>query len=129
MVPDLMRDHVRLREIARRVKAVLQIAIERKIDVELLVVRAVERAHRRLSHAAGRARETVVEDKRRRPVLRARALEDLAPHILGAAEHLGDELAKLVVRRALLPLRLRRGGGVRRAYSAGARVGTQEKGS
>jgi len=53
MVADLMRDHVRLGEIARRVKAVLQIAIEREIHVELLVVRAVERAHRRLSHAAG----------------------------------------------------------------------------
>src|SRR5438067_554269 len=52
---DLVRDDVRLREVTWRLEAVLQVAIEGKVDVELLVVRAVERPHGRLSHAAGRA--------------------------------------------------------------------------
>src|SRR4051812_14947283 len=100
VVADFVRDHVRLREIARRMEAVLEIAVERKVDVQLLVVRAVERPHRRLAGAAGRARHAVVEYQRRRPVLPARLLEDARPDVLAAAEHAGDELTHLVRRRA-----------------------------
>src|SRR6185436_12748581 len=101
VVPDLVRDHVGLGEVARRAKARLQLPVEGKVDVELLVAGAVERPHRRLADAAGRAHLALVEHQRRGPVLRARALEDGAPDVLGAAEHLRDELAHVVRRRAL----------------------------
>src|SRR5256885_424177 len=104
VMAHLVRDDVRLREITWRLEAVLQVAIEGKVDVELLVVRAVERPHGRLPHAAGRAHHAVVEHERRRAILRVRLLEDPAPDVLGAAEHLGHELAHLVVRRAFARL-------------------------
>ena len=77
----------------------MQRAEERKVDVELLVARAVERAHRRLADPAGRAHLPSNSTSVGRPILRARLLEDAAPHLLGAAEHLGHELP-LLVRRA-----------------------------
>jgi hypothetical protein len=101
MVPDLVGDDVGLREVTRRAEARLQVPVEGKVDVELFVARAVERPHRRLADAARRAHLAVVEDQRRRAVLRAGALEDRAPYVLGAAEHPGDELAHVVGRRAL----------------------------
>ena len=44
---DLVRDHVRLSEIAGRPEAVAQLTEERQIEIELLVGRAVERTGRR----------------------------------------------------------------------------------
>ncbi len=43
VMTDLVRDDVRLREIARRLEALLQLVVEHHIDVDLLVERAVER--------------------------------------------------------------------------------------
>jgi hypothetical protein len=94
-------DHVGLGKIARGPETRLQIAEERKVEVELLVVGTVERAHRRLPHAAGRAHASVVEDERRRVIGNLGLLEDLGPDVLGAAENLGDELSRLVRGRAL----------------------------
>src|SRR6185436_16127963 len=69
-------------------------------DVELLVVGAIERAHGRLAHAAGRTDLPVVEHQCRRAVFAVRLLEDPAPDLLGAAQDLGDELAHLIPRSA-----------------------------
>jgi hypothetical protein len=74
----------------------LQLAEEREVDVELLVVGAVERAHRRLRNATRRAYLRVIEDERRGPVLSFGLLEDPRPDILGAPENLRHELPHLI---------------------------------
>ena len=51
-MPELVRDHVRLREVSRRAELVLQLVVEPEVDVDLLVVGAVEGPHRRLPDAA-----------------------------------------------------------------------------
>jgi hypothetical protein len=50
---DLVRDDVRLGEVAGRTEAGAQVAEEVEIEVELAVGGAVERSHRRAGHAAG----------------------------------------------------------------------------
>ena len=92
VVADLVRDHVGLREIARRVEAALQVVEEREVDVEPLVIGTIERSHRRLADPAPGSRAAGVEHEPGRAVARARRLEDIAPHVLGAAEDLRDEL-------------------------------------
>ena len=53
-MPDLVRDHVGLGEISRRIEAVAQVAVEAQIDVDLLIRGTVERPDRRLRETAGR---------------------------------------------------------------------------
>jgi hypothetical protein len=104
-------DHIRLREVARRAEARFQVAVEREVDVHALVERTVEGTHRRLPHAALRAHCVAEEHQLRLGVIRARLPEHFLPDVLGAGEHLGDELAHLVGGRALgagLLLRLSR---------------------
>src|SRR5262249_20686646 len=105
----------------------------------LLVARAVEGTRGALRHAAGRAHHLAEQHQLRWRVLRAAALEDVAPGVLGARQHLGDELRPLVLRRT----RLSRGAGLRvaavrrlgREASAagllqeGHRVGTEQPGA
>src|ERR1700693_4639534 len=67
----------------------------------MLVVGTVEGAHRGLAQPARRTHGAGVEDELWIAVLVSGGAEDGAPHVLGAAEHLRDELAHLVGRRAL----------------------------
>ena len=53
MVANLMRDHIGLGEIARCAELVLHVLVEGEVDVDLLVGRAIERAHGGLGAAAG----------------------------------------------------------------------------
>ena len=50
---DLVRDHVRLGEVAGRAEAFAQFLIKAEVDVHFLVRRAVERAHGRVGEPAG----------------------------------------------------------------------------
>ena len=54
MMADLMRDHIGLREIAGRAEALRQLVEEFRVEIDVLVCRAVERPHRRLRGAAAR---------------------------------------------------------------------------
>ena len=54
VVADLVRDDVRLREVARRVEPLLQLLHERQIEIDLAVARAVEGADGRRGVAAAR---------------------------------------------------------------------------
>ena len=54
MVADFMRQHIGLGEIARRPELLPQLVVEAQIDINLLVVRAIERPGARVGHAAGR---------------------------------------------------------------------------
>ena len=60
VMADLVRDHIGLRELAglaaAAAEARLELAEERGVEIDLAVVRAIERPHRALRHAAGRAR-------------------------------------------------------------------------
>jgi len=100
VVTDLVRDDVGLREVARSAEAPLQIAEEREVEVELLVAGTVERPHRGLAHAARRAHLPVVQHECRCSIARPRSCEQIAPHILGAAQHLGHELPQLILGRS-----------------------------
>jgi len=107
-------DHVGLGEVARRVEAALQLLVEAEVDIHLLIGRAVERPHRRLAHAAGRAGRAGEQHQRRVDVLLAVGAEDLPPGVLGLGQHVADEPALGVVgrrRRAALldPRRRHRG--------------------
>ena len=53
VMADLMGDDIGLGEVAGRAEALRQLVEEGRVDVDLLVGRAVERPHRRLAHAAG----------------------------------------------------------------------------
>jgi len=74
---DFMGDDIGLREIAGRAEARRQFLEELEVEIDLLVERAIERSHRRLSGAALRSRGLFVEHERRRAV----ALDFGGPHI------------------------------------------------
>ena len=65
VVADLVGDDIGLGEIARRAELVLQLPEEVEVEIELLVVGAVERPDRRAGGAAGRADLVVEQDEGR----------------------------------------------------------------
>ena len=107
VVADLVRDHIGLGEFAGLAAAALEahlhVAEERGVEIDAPVARAIERPHRRLRIAAAARLAAGVKPQPRRPVALAARLEDGRPHVLGVAEHGGDELAGLVGRRAGAP--------------------------
>src|SRR6185437_8924718 len=54
MVANLVRNDIGLREVARRLEALRKLVEELRVEIDLLVGRAVERPHCRLSSAAAR---------------------------------------------------------------------------
>ena len=52
VMPDLMRDHIRLRELSRRSKPLLQFPEKTKVQIDFFITRAIERANRGLRHPA-----------------------------------------------------------------------------
>src|SRR5688500_13909962 len=89
---DLVRDHVRLREIARRAEPLVKRVVEPEGDVDLLVDRAVERAHRRLARAAARLHVIAEEHELGVAILPTVLGQDLRPHALCIVEHERHEL-------------------------------------
>jgi hypothetical protein len=53
MMADLVRNDVRLREIARRTEPRIEIVEEGEVEIDLLILLTVEGTHGRLSEAAG----------------------------------------------------------------------------
>jgi hypothetical protein len=95
VVPVFVRDHVRLHE-----RSVLgaelrfQVVEEAQVDVDQLVLRAVEGAYLRAGVAAPRLNLICVEDGVRVRVLMVAALEDAVPELLHAVDD-GDDPAVL----------------------------------
>src|SRR4051794_18942776 len=54
VVAHLVRDYVRIGEVAARAEPALHLLEERQIDVDLLIERTIERPHGRLRAAAAR---------------------------------------------------------------------------
>src|SRR5262249_25443728 len=115
VVPDLVRDHIGLRKLARSAadiaaaKARRDLIEERGVEIDLLISRAIERSHGALrGSAATGVRRTAIENQHGRAVDLAVLGEDLLPLQFGAAEHLAHEAAHIVLRRAGAARRWRR---------------------
>jgi hypothetical protein len=95
VVADFVRDHIGLREIAGRIQPRLHRLIEARVDVEIAVGRAVERANRRWRTAAAGVDAIGEHNQRRiavrarlRPVIRHASLLELrAPDVFRGTEH------------------------------------------
>src|SRR5215831_4307708 len=93
VMADLVGDEVGLGEVARGPDLVTQIAIERQIDIELVIARTVEGAHRRLGEAASRLHGAAEQHEARLLVAPTHPVEELAPRILRIGEDDRDEVA------------------------------------
>ncbi len=110
VMADLVRDHIGLGELApfgagvAAAKAVLDLAEERRIEIDLLVVGTIERPHRAARpFAATRIGRFAIHHQHRRPVGLAGLAENILPLRLGAAEDARHEAADVVARRAGAP--------------------------
>src|SRR5215831_4163520 len=113
VMADLVGDDVGLGEIARGADLVAQVAVERQIDVELVIARTVEGAHCRLGEAAGRLHGAAEQHEARLLVSPAHLTEEIAPGVLRVGEDDRDEVAQLIVAGRSL-LHARRGPGAPR---------------
>ncbi len=110
MVPDLVRHDIGVGEVAAAAEPPAHLLEEDRVEIDLLVGRAVERAHRRLRRAAAGAVDAPEEHEARRAVLLAGvAGQHALPDVLVLRQHGGEEAAHLVGwRRACLRLLRRR---------------------
>ena len=102
VMAELVRDHVRLREIAGRAEALIELVEEAEVEVDLLIDWALEWADCRRSLAAPRAHGLAKNGELRVAILLTVHLgEQLRPRLLDIVEHEGDELNSfLLCRRA-----------------------------
>src|SRR5262249_36366811 len=102
VVADLVRDHVGLGELAALASYVaatetpLEILKECGVEIDLLIVRTVERTHGGLRKPACRARCAREHNQRRRLVSFPSLRKDLLPLDLRASEHSRYELTHLI---------------------------------
>ena len=102
-----MRNHIRLREVARRTEPVLEGFVKAQIDVHLLITRAIKRAHGRLAGATGRRCGAPKKHQARVLVRAAPLAKNVLPHVFGIGQNGGDKTRHLVVRRGAVGRRLR----------------------
>ncbi len=119
-MPDLVRDDVERGEVARSLEAAGKLVEEGGVDVDRIVVRAVERAHRSLTHAAGGLRAAGIGHHSCRNIALSALSEDFRPGLLGRAEAAGEEIAHVRVERRAAAARSagRRAAGQQPASSA-----------
>src|SRR5262245_54640037 len=102
VMANLVRDDIGLGELATSAsdfaaaEAPLDILKERRVEIDLLIDRAIERPHGGLGEAARRLRRAGEHDEIWRPVGLAGTLEDLHPFGLRTSQHGRDKLAGLV---------------------------------
>ena len=107
VMADLMRNHVGLGGVAWCVEAVFQLLVEGEVDIDLLILGAIERAHLRHADAAGRAHAAGKQHELRIAVSRSVLRKQLAPDVLGFGEHHRDELLEVVLACAARVLEIR----------------------
>src|SRR5664279_160181 len=112
MMTDLVSHDIGLGKIPRRLEALLQHLVKSQIDVDGLVLRAVERSGGRLPGAAGSPRGTTEHHQPGRSVLCALLTEDFGPGVLGAGEDSRHEAAARIGRRYTMLAGTRRRGGL-----------------
>src|SRR5580704_13611025 len=105
-----MRDDISVGEVAAAAEAPFHVLEEGRIEIDLLIPRAIEWSHGRLGAAAAGGGPPAIEDELRLgvgyPFL---PWQDFRPDGFVRGENCGDELAHVVRRRSRLP-RLRRAG-------------------
>src|SRR6516165_7457855 len=102
---DFVGDDIGLGELAgfaarTGAKPVLQIVKERRVEIDALVARAIEWAHRRPGISAWRWLGPGKQTQLRRMIGSRGGGKDFRPAILGVADNRGDELSGRIVRRA-----------------------------
>ncbi len=95
VVADLVGDHVGLGEIAGRAEALFELVVEAEVDIELVVGGAVEGAHCRAGHAAGRPDLARKDDQVGFFILAADRGKDRVPGVLGVGQHHRHEIHHL----------------------------------
>ncbi len=86
-----------LTKVARRAKALFQLAEERQVDIHPLIARAIEGPDRRVGEAAGGIDPVTEQHQGWVLVLPTGSLEDFPPGVFGVAEYGADELRLLVI--------------------------------
>src|SRR3954470_3151940 len=98
-MPEFMGDDVRFGKFAGCSEAISQIVVEPEVDVDLLIVRTVERTDRRLPHPTSGRRRTTKQNELRVAI----AGQNLAPRrILDVVDRPVHELREMFFRRALI---------------------------
>src|SRR5262245_45897543 len=97
VMADLVGDDVGLREVSWCAESIIEFPEEGQIEIDLAVAGAVERAHGRLTEAAGGLRGASEENEHRRFVLFAALCEHTSPRHLCVAEHNTHEFGLRVV--------------------------------
>ena len=91
VVTHLVGDDVGIGEVTVGSQLRLHLGEEREVDVQLLVARAIERAHRCAGLSAGTV-DAAREEHQRGGIIRlAHLLEDLGPDVLGGCQYLARE--------------------------------------
>lgn len=121
-----MADDIRIGEVAAAAELALHFGEERQVEIDPLVVRAVERPHRRLRRAAAGAVDIAEQHQLRRDIAAIGLLrQHLRPDVLVLRQHGRDEAAHLVLRRTgRFALLLRRG---RAAADAADQLGAADQ--
>ena len=93
MMPDLVRQHVRLGEFAGSPEPVLQFVKEAQVHVDFLVRRTIKRSRGRLRKTTGRVRRIAEQHQFRVPVRYAVLLrQNAVPGLLGIIKNEGYKL-------------------------------------
>ena len=104
VMPDLVRNHISFGELAglaaATTEAFAHVTEERGIEINAPVVRTIERPHCRLRQSATALHRTGKQPQPRHAILLAAIFENFGPCVFGVAEHGGDEIAHLILRRA-----------------------------
>src|SRR5580704_221982 len=91
MVADFMADHIGVRELPWRIQLLRHEIEETHVEIDDAVVRAVERAGRRLPLTTGRGIAVGIEDQLRVFIGAPELLEVVGPDYIGAAQYLRHE--------------------------------------
>jgi hypothetical protein len=118
MVPDFVRDHIGLGEVACGAVARPKLVEEARVEIDAVVRRAVEGAHCGLRGAAAGIAGAAVEGEGGGPVALAALAEDRGPGIFGGSQDLAGEAADRILLAG--PQRLRAAGARRRRPRGGA---------
>src|SRR4029434_7826247 len=101
VMADFVGNHIGLSKIAGGFETVVELTKEGEVEINFLVVAAIEGASGCLREAARRLDWAAEEHDLGLRVVTPGVLENFAPGSFGAAEHAGDELASLVAHAGL----------------------------
>ena len=100
MVPNLVRDDIRLRKIAWSTKPSLEFFVERQVDIHLLIERAIKWSRCSTGKTAGAFHLPGEKDERGFGVATAKCLgEKIAPHIFVVGNNHANKLRHRIVAR------------------------------